>query len=174
MPGRIDVLNNRRLQATLLALRTVDKDTRKYVRQTTQRALQPEFSKQMAERGSKSNQLALTNSVLVRTARIQVSDQNVKMKTADSTRKLSGGLSPIEHGRAIEFGSTSRQKTRYNRVSPKGKRHVVTRNAQKQLPARRQRGWAFYPTTNDLTPRFAALWVQTAIRTVHEAWEAKR
>ena len=174
MPGRIDVLSNRRLQGTLLALRTVDKDVRRYVRQVTQKALQPEFAHQMAERTAMSNQPRLQNAVLVRTARIQVSDQNVKMKAADSSRRLRGGLLPSVHGKAVEFGSNRNKDTRYTRRSPKGKTHTVTRNAQNQLPTRRQKGWAFYPTVNDLAPRFTALWVQTAIRTVYEALEGKR
>ncbi|WP_404311298.1 hypothetical protein LG314_07925 [Agrococcus terreus] len=170
----MDVLSNRRLQATLLALRTVDKDVRARVRQTTRQALAPDFTRQMAERTASSNQPRLQGAVLVRTARIVTSDQNIRMKSAASTRRLSGGLQPSVHGKAIEFGSNRNKDTRYSRRSPKGKRHTVTRNAQNQLPTRRQKGWAFYPAVNDLSPRFLALWVQTAIRTVHEAWEGKR
>lgn len=174
MPGVIDVEGSRVLQAAILSLRTAPTDVRKQVRQVSKAKLEPEFTKQMAERAAESNQPRLSSAVLVRGARIQVSDQNVRMRTAASTRALKGGLMPNALGRGVEFGSHDARKTTYNRRSRKGRMHSVTRNTTAQWPRRRQRGWAFYPTVNNLVPRFAALWAQTAIRTVHEAFEGRR
>lgn len=162
------------LQAAILSLRTADTDTRRQVRQITKGKLEPEFTKQMAERAADSNQPRLSSAVLVRGARIQVSDQNVRMRTAASTRALKGGLVPDVLGKGVEFGSHDARMTTYNRRSRKGRVHPVTRNTTAQWPKRRQRGWAFYPTVNNLTPRFGALWAQTAIRTVYEAFEGRR
>ncbi|GAA2172415.1 hypothetical protein GCM10009846_10260 [Agrococcus versicolor] len=162
------------LQAAILSLRSAPTEVRKQVRQTIRAKLAPEFTKQMAERAADSNQARLSSAVLVRGARIAASDQNIRMSTAGSVRALSGGLVPNALGKGVEFGAHAARETTYRRRSVKGKTHSVTRNTTAQMPKRRQRGWAFFPTVNDLTPRFAALWSQTAIRTVYEAFEGRR
>ncbi|WP_144719241.1 hypothetical protein [Agrococcus jejuensis] len=174
MPGRIDVEGSRLLQAAILSLRVAPTEVRKQVRQVSKRALEPEFTKQIAERAAMSNQPRLSSAVLVRGARIQVSDQNVRMRTAASTRALKGGLVPNAYGKAIEFGANAGKVSTYTRRSPKGKPHQVKRHTTRQWPRVRRQGWAFYPTVENLLPRFAALWTQTAIRTVHEALEGRR
>lgn len=170
MPGRIDVLNSRELQATLLALRNAPKDVQANVRRYTRDLLLPEFRQGMAERATAGR---TQQRMLVDTARITVSNQNVRMSSATGRRKLRGGLVPSEHGSAFEFGANPRTRT-YERKSPKGKVHSVTRNTTAQLPRFRAKGYAFYPTVANLVPRFAALWVQTSIRTVLDAFPGGR
>lgn len=169
MPGRIDVEQSRAMQATLLALRAAPREVRANVRRYTKSLVEPEYQRQVRER-------AIANRAQARVigggARIQISDQNVRMRTAASTRPLSGGLVPNKSGAALEFGSNQRTRTRYWRTTA-GTRHLVTRNTTAQLPKFRKRGWAFWPTVVDLTPRIAALWAQTAIRTVHDALEGR-
>jgi hypothetical protein len=174
MPGRIDVERSRVLQAAILSLRTATTDTRRHVRQVMKSKLQPEFTKQIAERAVMSNQPRLSSAVLVRGAQIQISDQNVRMRTAASSRALSGGLVPNALGKAVEFGANPGKQSTYTRRSVKGRPHKVTRHASRQMPRTRRGGWAFYPTVENLLPRFAALWAQTAIRAVHEAFEGRR
>lgn len=175
MPGRIDVLNSRELQATVLALRAAPKEVQANVRRYTRELLLPEFRKGMAERALPHR---TQQRMLVDTARISVSNQNVRMSSATGRRKLRGGLVPSVHGSAFEFGANPRTRT-YERTAPtkgrgKGKRHQVTRNTTAQLPRFRAKGYAFYPTVEALVPRFAALWVQTSIRTVLDAFPGGR
>lgn len=174
MPGRIDVRTSRELQAAILAIRAAPAEVRKRVRQVSKSRLEPDFQRRVTERASESNVPRLSSAVLARSARIQMSDQNVRMRAGTSTRALSGGLVPANYSKAIEFGSNRNTTTKYRRRSVKGKTHTVTRNTTNQMPRRRQRGWAFYPTANEMTPRYAALWVQTAIRTTAEALEGRR
>ena len=174
MPGRVDVLKSRELQAAILGLRNADKETRKHVRATTRQKLEPEFTKVMAEHSAMSPQPKLSNAVLVRTARIAASDQNVKMKAAASTKRLSGGLVPNVNGKVVEMGARNPVPTKYYRKSKNGGRHVVKRNAMNQLPPYRKGGHVFFPTTKELIPRFAALWTQTAIRSVREAFDKRK
>lgn len=174
MPGRIDVGNNRALQAAILSIRAAPAEVRKRVRQTSRASLEPDFKKRVTERASESNVPRLSIAVVARSAGITMSDQNVRMKAGSSTRRLKGGLSPAIYSPAVEFGSSRNTTTKYSRRSRKGKTHTVTRNATRQMPYRRQRGWAFYPTVEQMTPRYASLWVQTAIRTTADALEGRR
>lgn len=174
MVARLDVLNSRELQATLLALRAAPKQVQAEVRQRTRDLLLPEFRKGMAERATAGR---VQQRVLVDTARITMSNQNVRMSSATGRRKMSGGLVPSVHGSAFEFGASKARVRTYERTAslrrPKRKRggqtHQVTRNTTAQLPPFRAKGWTFYPTVAALIPRFASLWVQTSIRTVLDA-----
>lgn len=156
------------MQAVLLSLRVAPREVRRNVRRYTKELIEPEYQRRMRERATANRAQAR---VIGGGARIAVSDQNVRMRTAASVRPLSGGLVPKSTGSALEFGAKPR-KSRYYRTT-KGTRHVVTRDTTAQLPRFRKRGWAFWPTVSELTPRIAALWAQTAIRTVHDALEGR-
>lgn len=169
--GRVDVERSRTFQAVLLSLRAAPTEMRRQIRQHTKRLIEPEFQREMRERATASRAQAR---VIGGGARIAVSDQNVRMRSAASTRPLSGGLVPNVHGSALEFGSNQARRRTYRRRHPKsGKVHTVTRNTTAHLPRFRKRGYAFWPTVAELTPRIGALWAQTAIRTVHEALEGR-
>lgn len=174
MPGRIDVEGSRELRAVITGLKAVPKETSAQVRKVTKARLQPEFQQIMAERAAMTSQPRMVSAVLVRTARISVSDQNVKYQSAHIGRPLRGGLDPKVNGRVVEMGAKRPVPTRYYRKSKKGGRHIVTRNAMAQLPDYRKKGHVFWPTVSELNPRFAALWAQTALRSIHEAFERKR
>lgn len=171
MVGRIDIDGDRVLQATVLSIRSAPREIRKEIRQHTRRVAQAEFGKQVQERSVMAKQPRLVHAVVGRTARVAVSDQNVRMSAATQSRKLSGGLIPKRYGSAVEFGSNKRQKVEYTRRSPKGRVHKVRRNTHAQLPAFHSKGWAFYPTVTDMIPRIVKLWSQTAVRTLMESIE---
>lgn len=91
--------------------------------------------------------------MLVATARVKVSDQNVTVTSASSKRKaLSGGATPYRMGKAYEFGS---------RRVPGAK-------------GTNRSGYVFYPAAAKMIPRLLALWSQTTFRVIAEALEGKR
>lgn len=94
----------------------------------------------------------------------------ITLKAGGSNRKLSGGATPAELVRAAEFGSNRRNSyTKYNRVSPKGKRHTVTRRASRQLPNRRRGGYVVYPAAGRATKRIVSLSVQTITKRIYDS-----
>jgi hypothetical protein len=164
----IDVYESRELQAVLLSIRRADRELRKQIRQQTQRLLLPEWKKSLAEHAN----TRLEHRVLVDTGRIKMSDQNVRMSSATVGRKLSGGLDPKTQAFAVEFGG-DRSKKRTYEVSRGGKTWKVTRRTAAQLRPRRRNGYVVYPAAKQMIPRFARLWVQTTVRTMHEAFEGR-
>lgn len=94
----------------------------------------------------------------------------ITLKAGGSNRKLSGGATPAELVRAAEFGTNRKNSyTRYNRVSPKGKRHTVTRRASRQLPNRRRGGYVVYPAAGRATKRIVSLSVQTITKRIYDS-----
>jgi hypothetical protein len=165
----IDVGQSRELQAAILGLRRAEKDVQKNVRKYTQALLLPEWKKGLAERA----ETRVEHRVLVDTARVRMSNQNVRLSSATVGRKLSGGLLPKTGFGPFEFGGDRAEKTTYEATSKKGRRFKVTRRTRTQLRPHRRVGYVVLPTARDLIPRFAALWVQTTVRTFRDAIEGK-
>lgn len=167
---RIDVFGSRELLATIYAIRSLDKNLRKQNRQQTKRVAQPEWTKALAERAD----TRLEHRVIVGTAVVSVSDQNVRIQAAKKGRALSGGLTPQMGAGAVEFGAHAKGKT-YSRRSRKGGTHRVTRVINTQFkPHSGNRGYVFWPAAREMVPRMARLWVSTTVRTIAEALEGKQ
>jgi hypothetical protein len=168
MPAlRISVKNSRELQGTIAALKTMPAELSKWIRQVTKAEMQPEWKRGLAEHA----RTRLDHRVLVDTARMAVSNQNVSLKSASVGRSLSGGLQPKVDYAAVEFGVDRSAVTTYEATSRKGKRYKVTRHTRRQLPPRIRNGRVVYPTASDLIPRLASLWVQTTVKTFYQVWE---
>lgn len=166
---RIDARSSRELQALILGLNRAGKEMQGLIRKYTRSELEPEWAKGLAERA----ETRLEHRVLVDTARVSVSNQNVRLKSASLGKSLAGGLKPSESWYAVEFGADTSKVTTYTATSSKGKRFSVTRHTSAQLRPRRAKGRVIGPTVADLIPRLASLWIQTAIRTLRDGAEGK-
>jgi hypothetical protein len=153
---RIDAAASRELQAVILALKQADKEVQKQVRTHTKGSILPEGQKGIREHVS----TRMEHRVLADTARVTVSNQNVTLKAGGLQKRLSGGARASEIYAPVEFGT--------NREHKKGNRHT-----RRQFRPMNRKGYAVYPTAADLIPRFAALWVQTTVRTMHEIFERR-
>lgn len=167
---RIDVRGSRELRAVILALRSVDKTIRQVVRRETKRIAEPEFRKALAQH----TMTRVENYVLVNTAVLRVSDQNIRMMSASKGRPLSGGLSPKTDYAAAEFGAKRDKETTYTRVGRRGGTHSVTRHTARQFRPRNRKGYVFYPTVREIIPRLGSLWAQITVRALGNATEGKQ
>lgn len=167
---RIDVTESQELRATMLAMRTVDRTIQKMVRQQIKQTATPEWKKGLAERAD----TRLQHRVLVDTAVVMPSNNNLRIQSAMKGRPLSGGFEPKYDWHSAEFGVDRNKRITYTRRNVKGKVHRVTRRVGNALPARKAGGYVFYPTAADMTPRFARLVVQTTVRTIATALEGKQ
>jgi hypothetical protein len=163
---RIDVFKSPEMLATIYAIRSLDKTIQKQIRVHSKALATPEFKKEMAERANTS----LENRVLVDTATVSVSNQNMRLQSAAKGRALSGGLNPKTDYAAVEFGR-ERKPITYDRRNPKrGGTHRVTRTPT-QIKHPRAKGYVFYPAVRNYIPRAAALCVQTTVKTIARALE---
>ena len=150
------------MQAALLALKTVGKETKAQVRKYTRPMVQQEWKKGLEAKSSSK----LDQKVLVKSASVTVRDTNVVLKSG-----AKGKLKELT--KPVEFGSDRDSWREYQGRSPKGKSYKVKRHTRRQLAWHRREGRLVYPTANDLIPRIASLWVQTVIKTFYEALERK-
>lgn len=165
---RITVFGSKELQAVILALKTLDRDTRKEIRTHTKGMAESAWKQALAENA----QTRLEHRVLVATGRVRVSDQNVTLTSATVGRALPGGLQPKRDAAAVEFGADPAV-VPYQAVSSRGKRYTVRRNTRAQLRPRNRTGYVVYPAAADIIPRIASLWIQTAARTIYDKLEGK-
>jgi len=165
---RITVFGSKELQAVLLAVKTVNRDTRKEIRKHTQTMAAPEWQKAMGAKASTD----LERRVLVSTARVRVSDQNVTLMAASVGRALPGGLSIKDQWHAVEYGAADTEVT-YQARNRQGTTYNVTRNTRAQLKVRKKAGYVVGPAAAAIIPRIASLWVQTTARTIYDKLEGK-
>lgn len=98
----------------------------------------------------------------------------IKLVAGASNRTLSGGGVISDLARPEEFGSGRRANyTRYNRRSPKGTTHTVTRRASRQLPPAKRSGWVVYRAVAETVPQVIGMWVVEAGERIKEAWEGR-
>lgn len=166
---RIDARFSPELLATLAAIRAVPKTLQKMIRTQTKRVAGPEWTKALSQHAD----TRLERRVIVDTAVVSVSNQNVRIQSANKGRPLSGGLNPKQDWPAVEFGAQQQQPTTYNRKTKHGTNRV-TRHTTRQLKPRRKGGYVFWQTAKEMVPRLGRLWVQTTVRTLGTALEGKQ
>lgn len=147
MAGQINVLKSPELLAAIAALQAVDKTFAAAIRKYTKAMAEPEWKRAVSRRSSST----LERRVISGTTTIAVSNANVRVRSGGKGRPLSGGLTMGQAAPAVEFGS---------------RRH-------KQFGPRRSKG-PFYQSVEEMTPRLAALWFQTIIKTTALALEGKQ
>ena len=167
---QIDAKTSREYRATMLAVRAVDRTLRKQIRVQTKKVAAPEWQRALGKRATTE----LERRVLVNTAVVSVSDQNVRVQSASKGRKLSGGLLPKLDYPAIEFGADRGKRSTYRRTARGGAAHSVTRRTNTGLRPRNGEGYVFYPTAREMVPRMGRLWAQTTVRTIANALEGKQ
>lgn len=160
---RISVFDSTHLQGTILALKGMDRELAAQTRKAVRSVSEVEWRADLARQAD----TLLERRVLVETARVSVTNQNVTLKAGQVTKRLASGTPRSELTPAVEFGanparrvrSTSRAGTSYGRRVGSG------------FKARKTTGHVVYPAAAQIIPRIAALFVATTVRTFNEAIE---
>lgn len=166
----ICTFDSKELQATVLAVRAANKTVEAQIRHYTQTEMVPDWKMGLAQRA----QTDMETRVLVDTARVTVSNQNVLLQSATVRGpKFSGGLDPRTDYAPFEFGADRGTKATFYRTSKRGKKSAVTRHNHLQFAPTARGGYVVYPTAKAMVPHFASMWVQTAMRTIMDAVDGK-
>lgn len=153
--GRISLLVDSPLRKLAVVYRVLPSDVRKQVNQATKVAAQPIWKAETAERSV----TRIQQRVLVDTAKVGVTNRNVFLRAGGG--KLAALQSAAEFGRpaAAPIKSRSKRGTAYKRTTGS------------LFGDRERRGKVVFPASRASISRFASLWIQTTIRTLHEAGE---
>ena len=163
-PLRISLLIDSPLRSMLLAMRTVPAELRKQHAQQTKRAAQPIWTEETRD----GAQTRLQQRVLVNTAKVGVTQRNVFLRSG-GTGTLRSGTPVSVLASAAEFGmGPGKEITTHSR-----KGTTYTRRAGTAFPAPRRGGYVVYPAAARSIVRFASLWIQTAVRTLLDAFDGK-
>jgi hypothetical protein len=161
--GRISVLVSKELQTLLSAVRELPASVNKQIRIHTKPVVEPVW--QEAVRGHVVDRLQTR--VLFDTARVAVADTQITLK-AGGVGQLRRGVPNATLAKGVEFGADREfVRTVTNRRGTRFERHT-----KRQFHLPRSRGYVVYPAARTVIPRLVSLWVQTAVRTIHELIEA--
>lgn len=157
---RISLFSSKELQSVVLRLKGMDREIASQINKQTRTVAEPVWKEAVGANVTDR----LEARVLANTARVSVSRANVTLKSAAIGKTLTGGAKPPELYHAVEFGANRDEYVGTDR----GKRRT-----KRQFKARNAKGYAVYPAAAEVIPRIASLWVQTLVRTFHEAIEGK-
>lgn len=163
----IDARSSRELQALILSMRQASREVAKIARRYTREMVLPEWRKALAEQAD----TRLEHIVLVDSSRVTVSNQDVRLRSGQLARKLSGGARTHEISKQVEFGASLRESRYTGRRG--SKTFPVSRTTGRQFKHENSKGWVVYQAAAQIIPRIAAVWVQTVVRTFAEAVERK-
>jgi hypothetical protein len=167
---RISVFESRELQGVILALKGMDKDIAKQIRQQTKAVVSKVWEDSVAANIS----TRLESRAFGNTARVAVSNQNITLSVASVGKPLSGGLNPRSKAHVVEFGADRSTVVSYEARSARGTNYTVNqRRTRAMLREKNKKGYVFYPTVREVIPRIASLWIQTTVRAFHEAIEKR-
>lgn len=168
----VDVRSSKELQATILALRQMDRALRRRIYAETRAQITPDLREALATKARSK----LDGIVIVGTARADVTSDRVTLRAGHLKKKLGGkrggGATIVQVAHAVEFGVSPRARTVHGR-SRKGTKYTYKRGGTGAFRPRRRAGYVFWPTVGDLIPRYLALWTQTTVRMMAEALEGK-
>lgn len=160
--GRISLLISKDLATLVQAVRGMDREVAAQIRKHTRVVVEPVW--QEAVRGHVVDRMQTR--VLADTARAAVSDSNITLKSG-GIGQMADGTPKSRLAFGVEFGAD--RKSVRTLVSKKGDLYNRRTKAQFKLP--RSAGYVVYPAARSVIPRVASLWVQTAVRTIHEVFE---
>ena len=163
----LSVKANRQLQAVVLSMKAADKELRTDINKATRDTMNPVWRSLVDLEATRS----LDAAVVAKGARIAAGNPPAAV-AANSRKALSGGMVPAEWWHAVEFGADRNKVRTYDRVSPKGNRHKVTRHTARQLPPRYRTGRVAHQAFADIAPRMASLWAQIVVKKYLDAADA--
>lgn len=157
---RISLLIESPLATLQQAMRGLDSAVKRQIGAQTKRVALPVWQEETRFRGDTRQRSRLAQS-----AAVGVTATNVTLKAGIGP--LSRTASLTELAKAIEFGNNPYVKEQA--VSKRGR--VFTRRRGNRFGPPVKKGNVAYPAAEAATPRIIALWIQTAVRTIHEEIE---
>ena len=163
--GRISLLIDSPLRDLALVYRAIPADVRKHINRETRTEAQPIWKQETAERAT----TRIQQRVLVDSAKVGVTNRNVFLRSG-GTGRLRSGTPVVALASAAEFGRPA--PTPIKSRSKNGKPYTRTTGAA--FGIRQNKGNVVHPAASASIPRFASLWIQTTLRSLHEAAEKVR
>lgn len=144
---RLDVSNRREFDATAEAVQALDQTLPEHINDDAEKTIGPAWAKELDARAKTQQEQRL----LADTADITVSEQCIRLESANKGRALSGGLTPGRGWAPVERGSRARQFRRPNAD-----------------------GYVIGPALRAILPKVSDMAEETGTRIITRALEGKR
>ena len=168
----VTVWDSKELQATILALKIVGKDFRKEILKRTRELILKDWDSAVADEISAVGGDIYATRLTMRNTRVKVGTQGFTLQAATrGTKATSGGLISSEHYYLAEFGADKKV------VPVNGRRGATSyqykRTVNTGFQQRVKNGRYAFKAAGKIMNRALALYTQTTIQMVYEAFERK-
>ena len=169
----VTVWDSKEIQAAILALKVVNADLRKEIIGRSRDKILGEWDSAIAENISSYGGDIYATRLIMRNTRVKVGTQGFSLQAATrQTPQTSGGLVPGNDYYLAELGADPKV------VPVEGRRgnthYKYKRTVNTGFRPRQKRGRYAYQAAGRLMNRFIAMYVQTSIQMVYEAFEGKK
>lgn len=159
----IDVRKSPELQAAILGMRRAATDLRRDIYAESRSQLGGAWLPALQARA----ETKLEQRLILKGARVKVGTDGFNVMAAQSTKALRNGLVPAADWPGGEFGARTRMAT-YQRRSPLGRMHSVTRRVNRQFRARVKNGRIAFDAASEIGTKLVAVWVTVIVTKVRE------
>ena len=149
------------------AFRALPKELKNELRRAQRAQVGPIWKEEIERKAQRAPDLPQR---LVLTAGVRVqAGLPMSLIAGSGRKKLSGGGTPRELTKPLEFGS--KRQANYTRYRRGG--HPIERRTSRQLPAARRSGYVVYPALAETIPRLSKLWVTATAQRIYDAAEGR-
>jgi hypothetical protein len=168
----VSVWDSKELQGAIYAMKIASAGLRKEIYKRTREKVLPEWTEAVATEIGQRSYSGLGYALSMKATRVAVSQENIRLNAATSTRKsTSGGLIPARDYYLYEFGATPRVGQVQGRRG--NTRYNYTRMLGKGLPPKTKYGRGAYKAANKIGTRALALWVSSIVQIYNDAARGK-
>jgi hypothetical protein len=169
----VSVWDSKEIQAAILGLKIVGKDLRREIIRRSREQILGEWDSSIADNISARGGDIYATRLTMKNTRVKVGTQGFTLEAATRTKKqTSGGLIPATQYHLAEFGANPK-------VVPVNGRRGATNYQYKRtvntgFQKRTKNGRYAFKAAGTMMNRFIAMYVQTSMQMIYEAFEGKR
>lgn len=169
----VSIWDSKEIQAAIIGLKIVNKDLRREIIKRSREQILGEWDSTIADNISTVGGDIYATRLIMKNTRVKVGTQGFTLEAATRTKKqTSGGLIPATHYYLAEFGADPK------RVPVQGRRgstrYEYMRTVNTGFQKRVKNGRYAFKAAGKMMNRFIAMYTQTSIQMIYEAFEGKR
>lgn len=164
----LSILDNAPLQAIILAMKRAPTEVRSAMTKAARDEVTPRWRRELEKR----TRTPFERLIMLRGAGANVSTNGIGVRAATSKRALRGGFIPAQDWPGVEFGARN-FRARYNRQSPNGGTHQVTRTLNRQFNGRVKQGRIAFDAASVVGRTYVAASVVAMVNTLRDLADAE-
>jgi len=164
----VDARSSREVAAAVGAFRLADTRLKRIINQDTVSAFNSQWGRAVRAEAASGPGGAERAKMLRNAGSVRIKGGNPPQAMAYQSGQLAKGVRSRDLYGAWEFAGRGKGKQRYVTTSPKGKRYIVNRRTQEQIPPRQDTGYGVHSNFAEFAPRVVSRWVQSIVWTYYD------